>query len=478
MSQKGVEVYNDYHRFLLVHGARRTGKTIALCDKVIRHMWENNGAIVAIIARTLRAGEQGVWGDLIRPTDGRLYVWANNTSMEIVKEPTITNTTKVSFFRIRNAHGGVSECQLHSLEFDEEVETKFKGFKCSMIQMVEADNFKDAMVFKTLTQTMRLLKFGQQQFILDTNPPKEGTSHWLHDEFFKNPTKHHKQIQFKIDDNPFISQEEKEELYALYKDSPNLLARYYFSEWVEARNEGSVFEDVYHEPIHIIHTVKNNEDSEEDWELLCPAKDAHTIHCGWDLGDRSSAFVMAAPRIVNGLFAFDVLDEIIWLNETNRSISDFTDAVLELEDFWERRLKSMYGRESVLWCHWSDSSSMSQSMTIGGTEAQLVYKHSDRKISLRPVTKGGGSVADRKNLLHRLLFEERIFVPSHCTHLKDMLELLPPGKGNQSVDPKSPHKHSFDALTYMLSCAVPNELNRSNRSKVSTGKRVASTMMV
>lgn len=460
MSEKGLAVFNNYNRFLLVHGARRTGKTIALADKVIRHMWENDGAVVGIVARTLRSGEQGVWGDLVRPVSGRLAVWATGTSMKVVKEPSSYSTTKVSYFRIQAANGGISECQLHSLEHDDEVESKFKGAKFSMVQMVEADLFKDPMVFRTLTQTLRLLEFPRQQFLLDTNPPKEGREHWLYKEFFVNHTDKHHEIKIAIEDNPFLSQEEKEELFNLYKDDTNLLARYYYSEWVEARNEGTVFEEVYSKDIHVITTSKSSTEEEDDWELLCPESDCHTIHTGWDIGDRSTAFSVVAPRVAESSLAFDCLDEVVWLDEDNKSIKEFTEEVEDTMSFWERRVKAMYSRKALMWYHWSDSSSMNESMTIGGTEANLIYKLSQKRITLRPVTKGAGSVSARRRLLHRLLFERRIFVASHCTATVDMLEKLPPGTGNSGVSSLSKHKHVFDSLTYALSSAVPSEMVR------------------
>ena len=477
MSDKGVDVFNNYSRFLLVHGARRTGKTIALADKVIRHMYENSGAVVGIVARTLRSGEQGVWGDLVRPVSGRLAVWSAGCSLEIVKEPSSYSTTKVSYFRIKSADGGISECQLHSLEHDEEVEAKFKGAKFSMVQMVEADLFKDRMVFKTLTQTLRLINFPSQQFILDTNPPKEGREHWLYDEFFVQPTKHHHEIKIRIEDNPFLSVEEKEELFNLYKDDSNLLARYYYSEWVEARNEGTVFEEVYKKDVHVIATSRPSHEDESEWEILCPEKDCFTIHTGWDIGDKSSAFSMIAPRVSDDSLAFDCIDEVVWLEEENKSLKEFTEEVEESMNFWERRMREMYGKKQLIWYHWSDSSSMSESMAIGGTEANLVYKLSNKRISLRPVTKGAGSVAARRRLLHRLLFEERIYVASHCTHTVDMLEKLPPGTGASGISATSKHKHVFDSLTYGLSSAVPSEMVRKNSPTATSSSGAVSILL-
>jgi hypothetical protein len=51
LSPKGYEVLNDYSRFLMLSGCRKSSKTINSCAKICRHMWENNGAVVAIVGK-------------------------------------------------------------------------------------------------------------------------------------------------------------------------------------------------------------------------------------------------------------------------------------------------------------------------------------------------------------------------------------------------------------------------------------------
>ena len=44
MAQKQMDVFNDFHRFLLLTGPRKSGKTIAAMHKILRHCFDNNGA--------------------------------------------------------------------------------------------------------------------------------------------------------------------------------------------------------------------------------------------------------------------------------------------------------------------------------------------------------------------------------------------------------------------------------------------------
>ena len=461
MNPKGAEVLNHYGRFLLVDGPRRVGKTIAVADKIIRHAWENDGAVVGIIARTLRNGELGVWGDLVNMGSGRLYAWAKYAGLKISKEPSIAATTKMSYFRIRNYYGGESEVQLHSLEHDHEVEQKLKGVKFSLVNLVEADNFKDENVFATISQCLRsmVVPRERQQFILDTNPAPEGKRHWIYKRFIENSIKDHHRIHWTIDDNTFLTAEEKQEIHDTYANDQNKLARYYYGEWVDFVTEGTVFEDVYREETHIVPTITSGNDRME-WELIDPPRESHVFHTGWDIGNLNTAWVMGVPRSVDGQISFDIIDEQVWLKESRRGLGNFTELVIDRMDYWSERRKAVHGNAPILFHHWSDTSSMNQSMTIDGTEAMLVNRYSNGRIQLLPVRKGRDSIASRRDLLHRLLFEERIFVGSNCTHVRSMLEQIRPGKGAEAIDKHSEHKHVFDALTYMLSCAVPNELNK------------------
>ena len=179
MSPKGFEVFNSYTRYLMVDGPRKAGKSLAIANRVARHLFENNHAIVGIITKTLKNGKVGVWADL---TSTILPQWMEaKIGMKWVKEPTMDVATKMSYARIRNAYGGTSEVQLHSLENVWEVEAKFKGTRFSLLWISEADQFEDRVVFDALSDQLRVvgIPYENHQLIADLNPPEAGIEHWL-----------------------------------------------------------------------------------------------------------------------------------------------------------------------------------------------------------------------------------------------------------------------------------------------------------
>ena len=108
--------------------------------------------------------------------------------------------------------------------------------------------------------------------------------------------------------NSFLTPEEKQEIHDTYANDQNKLARYYYGEWVDFVTEGTVFEDVYRESIHIVPTITSGNDRME-WELIDAPRESHVFHTGWDMGNLNSAWVMGVPRNTDGEIAFDIVDE-------------------------------------------------------------------------------------------------------------------------------------------------------------------------
>jgi len=205
-----------------------------------------------------------------------------------------------------------------------------------------------------------------------------------------------------------------------------------------------------------------------DREILRPWSGSYQLDLGWDIGDQNTAVILASPRQQGGALCYDILDEIIILR-TPTSVESFVRRVMEMMDYWRNWLRTENGVHEPMWRHFSDSSSMTQRMFLGGTEAQRIHELSGGLISLYGVTKGRDSVSKRKDFLRRLLFENRVAVSSRCTGVIEMLRHLPPktsktlrddlsGKDvfvQDGIDPNSPLRHCADALTYMLSSCIP-----------------------
>lgn len=478
LSPKGYQVFNSYVRFLLLHGSRKSSKSISAENKLCRHAFENNGAIVAVVTKTTKNAKSGVWQDLVRFV---VPQWIKaNIGFKYTVEPRMEADTKMSYFRIRNMWGGESEFQLHSLEHASEAEAKFKGTRFSMVYLSEADQFEDRIVFDILSDQLRVIDipFEQHQLIADTNPPEEGEDHWLHDIWWKelsrpgiNPeyVARFGHIPFKIADNPFLDPREKAELEEKYRYDPNKYARFVLGQWVRD-DRGSIFEDFYSPNIHVRGDCSSH--SQDDWEIVIPTKNCIELYSGWDTGDVNHAAVIAAKRDMGEHSAFDVIDEVVSLN-TPVSVADFTEAFMERMDYWEKLMKEEYGTQRILWRHWSDASAMRYRSAADSSDELIVRQVSRNRVILNAVAKPRGSVRARISLLKKLLFEKRILFSAQCQQVQQMLRFLRAGKAKTEVIAEgSPYKHAFDALTYMLLNESPADVER--RIEPETRLRVVS----
>lgn len=460
----GYTLFNEYRKYILLHGPRKSGKSLAADHKICRHLWDIDRSRVGIICKTLRNGKVGVWRDL---TDTVIPAWKNaGFKFRYTVPPKMEADSKMSFFRVLNRFGGESEVQLHSLEHDDEVMIKFKDTRFSLIYLVEADKFKSREVFDILTDQLRVVEVPDhmRQFIADTNPPEEGEDHWLHDVFEKKIgfgagdeefAKQFVSIYFPLQENSFISQTEKDELDRKYRHNRILHARFYKGEWVRDIS-ASIFSEVYNENIHV-----PGDPESSDPEMIVPPPGTYELVCGWDLGDLNHAFVIVCKRMVDDkTIAFDVIDELVVINR-KVGLPEFVEAVEEKMDFWEAFLKKEYGVGKVVWRHWSDSSSLRFRSTINASEAIEISALSNGRIQLIGVQKGSGSVRQRIELMKKMLFDGRLFVSASCTEMIRMLRHLKPStRATEALSTIDPLKHVFDASSYAVGYESPREILR------------------
>lgn len=467
LAPRGFEVFNSYARYLMVDGPRKSGKSLAIANRVCRHLFENDKAVVGVITKTLKNGKVGVWSDLVNTV---IPQWIEGGfGMKWVKHPTMDVATKMSYARVSNGFGGVSEVQLHSLENCSEVEQKFKGTRFSLIWLSEADQFEDRIVFDALTDQLRVvdIPYDQHQIIADLNPPEEGMEHWLADVWINRKAgsqEHNRQfqrIQFTLDDNPFIDPREKQDLIDKYAYDDVLYARYVKGEWVQDVGK-SHFAEVLVPSTHIVGDATSAR--EDDWEIIIPTRNTFELYTGWDLGDVNHGFAMACKRVDEQERAvFDVIDEVVCVSQ-KISIANFTEAVIERIDYWEDFMRAEYGVEHILWRHWSDNSAWSYKSSADAYDELIVRQVSQGRIMLHAVTKGSGSVKQRISLLKKLLFERRVFVSAQLHNCIKMLREMKPGPSKtELIKDGDKHKHIFDALTYMLISESPADVEQRYR---------------
>lgn len=480
LAPKGYLVLNDYHRFLLLSGPRLTAKTTCAIAKLARHLWENDQAMVAIVGKSIRAiKSSGIWQDLTVLDTGIKQWLKANIGFEYEVEPKITGDTKMSFFKIRNmyygmdGYTGLSECQVHSLEHDHEVEQKFKSTRYSMFYLPEADLFKSESVMQIMDDQLRIPSIPDEnhQIILDCNPAEEGPDHWIYRAFYRKcgedgepyaPTHAAKfqTYEFFLEDNPFISEDRKQAQRDKYAHDKIKKARYVDGKW-ERDASGGVFEHVWSESSHIVGAMARD-------EILIPGKDAHEFITGWDTGDVNHGLSILCPRSTETQTVFDLIDELVIIDR-KVSLADFTEGVLEKMDYWERVMRALYGDAHVIvWRHWSDPSAADRYRSAADSyDAKIIRQASGGRINLNYAAKAAGSVRRRKDLLSKILFDGRLAVSAQCHAHIEMFRYLKPGpSAAEPIQRASPHKHAFDALSYALSSEAPMELDRRNQATV------------
>lgn len=464
LSPKQFEIFNCSKRLTIVSGPRLCGKTTAVEHRVIRHAWFTPKARVAIFCKTIKNAKSGVWADLIETVVPE-WLAANLTSQdgfdfEYTVEPKVDGATRTHFFKIRNAYGSESTVQLHSLDYDGDVESAVFGTRFSLIWFSELQHFKTREVLDSTKLQLRMpgLAYEKHQWIGDTNPPEEGPEHWAYKIWFTeledvdHPDKDYQKqlcrIECTLDDNPFLDARQVSELKSTYRHDPEAFDRFVLGKWTFAAGHSEKHFSAQFKPRqHVIGTT--DPQSEADWEYLNPTVNCQQLICGWDLGDTNhSAHIVERIVMPDGRLQWHILEELVSIAE-EVTIEEFTIMFLELMDGIEERLG-----HPVAWKHWSDESAWR--FRAGGAEsmdALTVEKASNGRITLMSAqdAKKPGCVRKRVDITKQLLVENRLFVSAHCKATIAMFKNLRKGKKpTQFVLPGNVHKHPFDSLTYPI----------------------------
>lgn len=478
LSQKGLAAFNSFKRNILLAGSRKSTKSVTCANKFLRNMWENDGSVGAIIAKTAKNVKGGAWGDLVKFA---LRGWIDaGMGIKILEGPKSDPTTKMEYIVINNVHGGRSEIQVHSLMHEHEVEEKFKALRFSCIWLSEADQFTSRHVYDILSDQLRVIGIPYQnhQFLLDCNPPEDGDEHWLHDVFYKakNPeTKHfidgHDQLydrfEFGLDDNPFLDPRERIELENRYKYDEVKRQRFIEGKWVKDSTSG-LFDEQFLPNIHVVGNVDSPDRSE--WETITPANVPFLI-TGTDMGELNHATSFICPRMDDeGDTCYDVFDEVCQIDKQT-GVADFAAEMWERVQFWNKWFMKTYNTKTPPnWHHWCDSSLFNYRATANTNDAQIFFSESDGQVRLRPVKKGQGSIKQRISLARRLFFANRLTISAHCKWNIGWARFLKPGKAkNEPVKAGSEHRHTFDATTYAIGSELPHEILGDNTPSTSTG---------
>lgn len=492
LSAKQFALFNSFERYILATGPRRSGKTLGVAHKFIRNCFDVPHSRGLLLAKNIKlAKEGGPWSDLV---DTVLPEWQQLGYLDLVTRPKLDSQTRSLYCEISNRFGTKTRIYLASLEYDDDAEKLLKSRRFSTIWIAEATNFKKRVVFDTAIQSLRIagLPYNQHQILLDCNPPDEGQDHWLwkifwgerlaeigpdniqdakQREAYAKFQKQLKVIEMFIPDNPFISQDEVDELYAQYSYDKDILDRYFYGLWVTSTNDG-YFSQQFQPAIHVRGNVQRP--NRDEWEVILIPEDTTELYTGSDLGDKNSVTIFACKeKDDKGRSVYSIIDEVVVDNDAV-GIEDYTEALFKIVSKWEEFIG-----KPIQWRHWSDTTAWRHKLTSENHEAALIEQISSRMaqtrqlsrtrtIQLRRVDKYKGSVQDGIKLIKRLLFENRLFVSANCVNTIQMLRSFKPtrtkGTGVEKV-PDNMLTHRFDALRYLVSAEEPLEV-QMERSRV------------
>lgn len=472
--------------------------SFAVLHKICRHLFEVDGARVAMFSKTLKnAKDGGTWSILHRYiipewVDAKIGFRYTSLTAEGVPGPKVDGQTRTPHFRLRNCHGGESELMLFSLDYDDNIEDKIKSMEFSMIYFSELDRFRDRKILSVSLPSLRMshLTYDQHQWISDTNPSDEGESSWIYkvwyversqsyDEYssyntkFGLPTLSESEfaslkdglrlIEVKPEDNPWLDPRQLEELKTTYAYDVGLYERYVNGKWVWGAGDSSRhFRGFFKENIHVVGTATDPDP--EKWEILVPTPTCFELITGWDLGDVNHAACVLEKLMINGKLHFLLLDELVSIKQ-DISYETFTDGFMEII----QSLEATAGHDLNLERAWSDRSSLEKYSAAADSYPHLeVLAASGHRIYLQAAAKGKDSVRNRVRLLKQLLQQKRILISANCTFTIQMLKDLKKGNTPLTFVIQDENKHIFDALTYALFMECAEELEE----RPATGKRV------
>jgi hypothetical protein len=463
-------------KFILASGPRMATKTVGFLAAIADHLWTVKNADFAVVTPTITtADDGGCWSELTTKT---LPDWiGGDFGMKWVTTPKQKGTTKKLYFEVTNKHGGVSRCHLDSLQYEEDVEAKFKNKNYSGIYVSELSYFKKRTTFDCWRQALRGIGWSEWElcFMGDTNPAEEGKNSWIWKLWWEERMRESSEegfrlwqnqlglMEFSVADNIFKDENWHKEQAAMYQWSEDLLRRYYHGEWVEATGN-SVFHEVFRPNAHILGEYETGVNKNP--KILMPDPNCTGLITGWDIGAATNhAMVILdkewVPSKEGGeVSRFSVLDEVVLL-KTDYDIDEFVQQAMDKILWWEEQLE-----HEVFWRNWSDRSAFDMRGGMGNVyHHQLVRTYSEGKIILQAVDRSPGSVRQRLDITKKLFFQDRLYVcRSRCPFLIESLQGLPPGKAGAPINKESHFKHVFDSLSYALISECMDEIMRPRDS--------------
>ena len=463
------DIFNDPADNVLGYGEKATGKTIGFGHKIVRHAYENEDALVLIITRSLRTGNDGIWYDLDslvlpawrdgnRNKDGDLI--DDGIGLEYTQSK-LDPLTKDRHRWIRNRFGGWSKLLLMSIQHAAQVQDRVKGPAPSMVYVDELTNCEGREYYTyTSAQLGRRRKItGPQQFTASCNP--EGPSHWVYKLFWEEcvDEKGKRDKDYSVYHVP-IKENEKwlppgyvSRLSKNLKSDPIEYARLIEGKWIDRPTGDGLFKIYFNAGVHI-----KGEALKRTGLMPMPG---FPLVWGYDLGQvySSVTLLQLVPTKTKNLWL--VIDEVDHLDE-RILYKTLAWEIIERMRYWRNCPLAANGGKPYPFefMHIADESAINQWRPGGDgsydawefeKEFNRVQKElGGREMKIMGCPKGPGSVAARVRLISSKLYQEELFVSALCSNAHKMLLELEADPANPENPNRSRWIHKFDSLTYPI----------------------------
>ncbi len=478
----GEEIFHCMKKFMLAHGERGSGKTFACLHKLVRHLYDNDGAMacVTVITRS-SAILGGSWTKLqqvLNSWQEGIGLQGEGKNGEIVFK---MDDGRNRFCWIKNSHGGWSMVFLKSMQHAEHIKAKVKGMEFSFFFFDELTETDDERYFTdTIQQLGRLPGIKPQQFLGACNPPDEGEDHWVHKRFFtgfddphaKTPKKRSQYGVFHVPmtENRFIEnkQEYIETVLEACRTDPTAHDRLIKGLWTKRPTGKGLFAEYFRRELHMRGSV-------EKQQYIIPS--GSVIDIGYDIGTANTAITFEES-----------------LQTTRGELTSWFDEIVKVGRYVPIPLLApmLLGRMNY-WCgrtgrplhfnHISDSASFDQMRPDGSYDARKLeeelekelhttperYPHlshiiwvnpeaaakdrifREQPVRLKPCPKPPGSRGARARMIISRLQAELIVVSARCQKTIEMFENLEqnPEKAYEPLK-ESRHGHPFDSGSYVV----------------------------
>ncbi len=490
LTPTGEELYYCNVPYMLAHGERGGGKTIACGHRLFKHAYEYAGAAICVTTLTRSSATLGgAWTKLQTIV---LPVWQDGIGMEgegkggqvIFK----MDDSRNRYFWLRTEDGGWSMFFLRSMMHGEHIQSRLKGMEFTGFffdELTEADD--DGYFSHPIQQLGRIPGIPNQFYLGACNPSEDGEDHWVYQRFmtgFDNPAEKrpkrradYRTFHFPMTENDFMTPAEKEayldKVYEACRTDPTAEDRLLKGIWRKKAADKGIFREYFKRELHLRGNVEKN-------TVIIPQ--GRVIDVGYDIGTANSSITFLQRYRTQSGWGWAVLDEIV-LTGKYVPIDQIAPKLLGLMNYWCERTGTQFRFN-----HISDAAAFDQMRPDGSYDARALEKavwreletHAAKYPALRhlvrrerdaegkekpdgkvvavefeliPCPKPNGSVPARVKMCITLLQGNDLVVSAKAMRHVEMLETLEPDGAKGIFHPKKTdagHIHVFDSMSYPI----------------------------